>query len=85
MIPPIEHQCRCYLVEDNIVGMAKGVKNAVMKVPTMPDWFNRTFKESVALGGRIFSDEHPYFTVDSRDEDSLHDIAKRIKEKYMNG
>lgn len=85
LIPPIEHQCRCYLVEDNIVGMAKCVKNAVMKVPTMPDWFNRTFKESVVLGGRIFSDEHPYFTVDSRDEDSLRDIAKRIKEKYMNG
>ena len=85
LIPPIEHQCRCYLAEDNIVGVAKGVKNAVMKVPAMPDWFNRTFKESVAFGGRIFSDEHPYFTIDSRDEDSLHDIAKRIKEKYMNG
>ena len=85
LIPPIEHQCRCYLVEDNLVGTAKGVKNAVMKVPTMPDWFNRTFKESVALGGRIFSNEHPYFLVDSRDEDSLHDIAQRIKEKYMNG
>lgn len=85
LIPPIEHQCRCYLVEDNIVGKISDVKDAVVKVPTMPDWFNRTFKESVALGGRIFSDEHPYFTIDSRDEDSLHDIAKRLKEKYMNG
>lgn len=85
LIPPIEHQCRCYLVEDNIVGKISGVKDAVVKVPTMPDWFNRTFKESVALGGRIFSDEHPYFTVDSRDEESLHDITKRIKERYMNG
>lgn len=85
LIPPIEHQCRCYLVEDSIMGKLKDVKDAVVKVPTMPDWFNRTFKESVALGGRIFSDEHPYFTIDSRDEASLHDIAKRIKEKYMNG
>lgn len=85
LIPPIEHQCRCYLVEDNIVGKVKDVKDAVLKVPTMPDWFNRTFKESVALGGRIFSDEHPYFTIDSRDEESLHNIVKRIKEKYMNG
>lgn len=85
LIPPIEHQCRCYLVEDSVVDKLKDVKNAVVKVPTMPDWFNRTFKESVALGGRIFSDEHPYFTIDSRDEESLHDIAKRIKEKYMNG
>lgn len=85
LIPPIEHQCRCYLVEDNIVDKLEGVKNAAVKIPTMPDWFNRTFKESVALGGRIFSDEHPYFAVDSRDEASLHDIAKRLKEKYMNG
>lgn len=85
LIPPIEHQCRCYLVEDNIVGKISDVKDAAVKVPTIPDWFNRTFKESVALGGRIFSDEHPYFTIDSRDEDSLHDIAKRLKEKYMNG
>ena len=85
LIPPIEHQCRGYLVEDSIMGKLKDVKDAVVKVPTMPDWFNRTFKESVALGGRIFSDEHPYFTIDSRDEASLHDIAKRIKEKYMNG
>lgn len=85
LIPPIEHQCRCYLVEDSVVGELKNVKNAAVKVPIMPDWFNRTFKESVALGGRIFSDEHPYFTIDSRDEASLHDIARRIKEKYMNG
>lgn len=85
LIPPIEHQCRCYLVEDSIMGKLKDVKDAVVKVPTMPDWFNRTFKESVALGGRIFSDEHPYFTIDSRYEASLHDIARRIKEKYMNG
>lgn len=85
LIPPIEHQCRCYLVEDNIVGKIKDVNDVVLKVPTMPDWFNRTFKESVALGGRIFSDEHPYFIIDSRDEESLHNIAKRLKEKYMNG
>jgi len=85
LIPPIEHQCRCYLVEDTIVGAIKSIKNAKIKMPTMPDWFNRTFKESVALGGRIFSDEHPYFAVDSRDENNLRDIAQRIKDKYMNG
>ncbi len=85
LIPPIEHQCRCYLVEDSIVGKIKDVNDAVLKVPIMPDWFNRTFKESVALGGRIFSDEHPYFTIDSSDEETLYNIAKRLKEKYMNG
>ena len=49
----------------------------------MPDWFNRTFKESVALGGRIFSDEHPYFQVDERHVGRLNAIAKRIKAKYL--
>ena len=80
LIPPIEHQCRCYLVEDSksVVG---SIKNSLE--PQMPDWFNRTFKESVAFGGRIFSDEHPYFQVDERHVDRLNVIAKRIKDKYM--
>lgn len=80
LIPPIEHQCRCYLVEDtsSVIG---AVKNST--TPEMPDWFNRTFKESVALGGRIFSDEHPYFQVDERHVGRLNAIAKRIKDKYL--
>ena len=58
--------------------------NANVKIPTMPDWFNRTFKESVALGGRIFSDEHPYFQVEEQFDERLHEIAQRIKDKYFN-
>lgn len=85
LIPPIEHQCRCYLVEDSVTGGISEVQNAKAKVPTMPDWFNRTFKESVALGGRIFSDEHPYFQVDEQFDERLHEIAQRIKDKYFNG
>ena len=80
LIPPIEHQCRCYLVEDTATVVAS-IK--AFTIPEMPDWFNRTFKESVALGGRIFSDEHPYFQVDERHVDRLNAIAKRIKEKYL--
>lgn len=80
LIPPIEHQCRCYLVEDT-----SSVINQVQAsaIPEMPEWFNRTFKESVALGGRIFSDEHPYFQVDERHVGRLNAIANRIKAKYF--
>lgn len=81
LIPPIEHQCRCYLVEDSASVM--GAVKAAIATPEMPDWFNRTFKESVALGGRIFSDEHPYFQVDERHVGRLNAIAQRIKAKYF--
>lgn len=85
LIPPIEHACRCYLVEDNIVGQLSDVKATTIRVPDMPEWFNPTFKESVALGGRIFSDEHPYFQIQSEHKKTLQSIANRIKSKYWNG
>ncbi len=80
LIPPIEHQCRCFLVED-AASVVASIQAAVE--PVMPEWFNRTFKESVALGGRIFSDEHPYFQVDERHVGRLNAIARRIKSKYL--
>lgn len=83
LIPPIEHGCRCYLVEDNAIAKIDNVKNAIVKVPSMPTWFNPTFKECVGLGGRIFSDEHPYFTIEEQHKDLLQGIAKRIKQKYF--
>ena len=86
LIPPIEHQCRCYLVEvDDANFKLDKVQNAALETPSMPDWFNPTFKESVALGGRIFSDEHPYFRVNTNDSGRLTEIVQRIKEKYLNG
>ena len=52
----------------------------------MPDWFNPVFKESVALGGRIFSEEHSYFQIQPEHIDTLSDISLRIKSKYkLNG
>lgn len=80
LIPPIEHQCRCFLVEDTQPVFAS---IQASNKPKMPEWFDRTFKESVALGGRIFSDEHPYFQVDERHVGRLNAIAKRIKSKYL--
>ena len=87
LIPPIEHQCRCYLVEvdDTTAGDKTGIRSVMNSAtPEMPDWFNRTFKESVALGGRIFSDEHPYFEIHSEDVDVLREIADKIKSRYFN-
>ena len=86
LIPPIEHQCRCYLVEVDDASFKIGdVKNEIVRLPSMPEWFNPTFKESVALGGRIFSDDHPYFQVNIEDVPQLWDIVERIKAKYLNG
>ena len=61
------------------------VKAAVYEVPEMPSWFNRTFKESVAKGGRIFSDEHPYFDVKEEDIERLQGMAEKIKKGLLNG
>ena len=86
LIPPIEHGCRCFLVEDeDVYGQIKDVNNERVIVPSMPFWFNPTFKESVALGGRIFSDEHPYFQIKEEHREQLESISQRIKEKYFNG
>lgn len=84
LIPPIEHGCRCFLEEENILGAMK-VKAAATNSLEMPEWFNRTFKESVANGGRIFSDEHPYFTVKEEDIDRLQGMAESIRKGYLNG
>lgn len=81
LIPPIEHQCRCYLVEDSRSSTIS--KTVARKQPEMPDWFDRTFKESVANGGRIFSDEHPYFQIDEKHIKKLNEIASRIKSIYI--
>lgn len=86
LIPPIEHMCRCFLIEDDVMGslpvQAAKISPAGLQ---MPDWFNPTFKESVVLGGRIFSDEHPYFQIDPEHNPKLQLISNRIKSKYFNG
>lgn len=78
LVPPIEHMCRCFLIEEDIVA---AVKASSQDASQIPDWFNPTFKESVAFGGRIFSDEHPYFQVRGGDVDMLTEVASMIKEK----
>lgn len=84
LIPPIEHNCRCYLLPD---GKPSAHLKDIMATKAMlepPFWLNKTFKESVALGGRIFSEEHPYFKVEEQHKDRLLEIAQKIKNKYYN-
>ena len=82
LIPPIEHQCRCFLIEEDVYNQLN-VQAARTGKLEMPDWFNPTFKESVAFGGRIFSDEHPYFQVDEAHVEKLSEISARIKTRYF--
>lgn len=81
LVPPIEHMCRCYLIEDDHKTVFAKTTSDTLE---MPEWFNPTFKESVAFGGRIFSEEHPYFQINKSDVDYLDSIAKRIKDQYLN-
>lgn len=84
LIPPIEHQCRCYLVEagpNSKVDVLKDVVAEVVEEPVMADGFNRTFKESVCRGGRIFSEEHPYYTIDAADVELVRRTIEYVKEK----
>ena len=85
LIPPIEHGCRCFLVEDTARNATSQIQASANETLKQPDWFNPTFKESVAKGGRIFSDEHPYFQIEEKHLKKLTAIAKHIKDKYLNG
>lgn len=38
----------------------------------MPDFVNPVFKESVAKGGRIFSDAHSYFIIPKSIKEAAH-------------
>lgn len=84
LVPPIEHQCRCYLVEDGRPSAELKEVSAQKVIGEPPFWFNPTFKECVAFGGRIFSDEHPYFQIEASHKDKLKEISDRIKAKYFN-
>lgn len=80
LVPPIENRCRCFLESDGISASIKGVLCSSAQLER-PEWFNPVFSECVAFGGRIFSDAHRYFQIDSRHKDRLQSISLRIKNK----
>ena len=84
LIPPIEHQCRCFLdtqTSQSVIGSVLAKK--ALGENDMPEWFNPVLKESVAFGGRIFSEEHSYFQVSEKYTERLRKIASRIKGIYF--
>lgn len=87
LIPPIEWRCRCYLVDEDVVRYgAVEVEDAMIRYnadPAMPEWIDPVFKESLAKGGRIFSDAHRYFQVDKRHKAKLTRAANEIKKSIL--
>lgn len=84
LVPPIEHGCRCYLLEDGRPSAQLRAVQSSKVIAEPPFWFNPTFKECVAFGGRIFSDEHPYFNIPEEHIKPLAAISDRIKQHYWN-
>jgi len=86
LIPPIDYGCRCYLVEsaDAIVDDRRKMERVMAKAKLeKPDFVNPVFEESVCKGGRIFGKSHSYFNVPKKDKKRLRDIAKKIKEQWL--
>lgn len=72
LIPPIEWRCRCYLTANGFGGVMASVLKPEIKT-------NPIFKESLATGGRIFSDAHQYFKISIPPE--VEAIKQRLKTK----
>lgn len=79
LIPPIDWRCRCYLVESYTPANYGEFDDLEEKVGKA---VNPVFKESLAKGGRIFSDEHPYFAIDAKLKDSVLAMSQDIKNQY---
>lgn len=85
MIPPIEWNCRCFLIAasgEEVLGNASELRKVSAKVPQKPSQIDDTFSESVAKCGRIFSKSHSYFQVKQKDKVFLQDCVTNIKSKY---
>lgn len=82
LVPPIEHGCRCYLVEDSFSNTFGEI--SARQTPDIPEWFNMTFCESVAFGGRIFSEYHPYFNLNVEYRDLYDRAIDNIKRNMLN-
>ena len=75
LIPPIEWGCRCYLIANGFVAVRASL--SIDKCRSMVD---PVFRESLATGGRIFTDAHRYFDVPQ--PEFVQKIVKRLKSKF---
>lgn len=84
LIPPIDYACRCYLLSDgrsseSFVTASIGKK----KIGEYKKLVNPVFAESLATGGKIFSDAHPYFKIPKENAFRLREIADKIKSQFI--
>lgn len=75
LIPPLEFGCRCFLIT-NSMSSVSGSLIANEKA----DSFNPIFRESLAKGGKIFSDAHPYFKKNLPENIEL--LKVKLKKKF---
>ena len=75
LIPPIEWGCRCYLIANGFAAVRASL--SIDKCRSMVD---PVFRESLATGGRIFTDAHRYF--DASLPEFVQKIVKRLKSKF---
>lgn len=75
LIPPIEWGCRCYLEADGF-----GAVFGVLPAEDLRQHVNPVFRESLAVGGRIFSQAHPYFICPLPKE--IQAVARTLKSKF---
>lgn len=75
LIPPIEWGCRCYLIANGFAAVRASL--SIDKCRSMVD---PVFRESLATGGRIFTDAHRYFDVPL--PEFVQKIVKRLKSKF---
>lgn len=86
LIPPIEHGCRCFLVEESVdlLDSADKISQVEGAIEIQkPDFINPVFEESVCKGGRIFGPSHSYFQVPKKHKKRLKAISARIKKKWL--
>ena len=75
LIPPIEWGCRCFLIADGFASVAGSLSPERKTIAANP-----IFRESLATGGRIFSDGHPYFQKPLPPQ--ARKIVETIKSKF---
>lgn len=75
LIPPIEWGCRCYLIANGFAAV-----RALLSIDKCRSMVDPVFRESLATGGRIFTDAHRYF--DTQLPEFVKKIVKRLKSKF---
>jgi hypothetical protein len=75
LIPPIEYNCRYYLVAEGYGAVVGAFPKEVSAPKAHP-----VFRESLCTGGRVFSGEHPYFSRPLPPK--LQKVVRDIKRKF---